>query len=167
MTDGDGVKLVPGDNYFEVFDISVVSEIVPNLRVAYGVDEYELLRDVKSLILDGGGIREGGYLRDLRRELVSGRVSGEFSVLPFVVGGIPYREDLVRMFLQENLLLGDISLDGGMFYDFGALGGDGAVPFDRKKLTTRTWARCFMHDLDDEGWTPRDYWVPAPRTHLV
>lgn len=166
VADGDGVKLVPGDNYFEVFDISVVSEIVPNLRVAYGVDEYELLRDVKSLILDGGGIREGGYLRDLRRELVSGRVSGEFPVLPFVVGGIPYREDLVRMFLQENLLLGDVSLDGGMFYDFGALDGDGAVPFDRRKLTTRTWARCFMHDLDDEGWPPRNYWVPAPRTHL-
>lgn len=164
--DGGNVKLVHGDKYFEVFDLSVVSEIISDLPVAYGVGEYELLRDVKSLILEGDGIREVGYLRDLYKELVSGQVSGEFPILPFVVGGIPYREDLIRMFLQENLLLGDVSLDGGMFYDFGALGSDGAVPFDRKKLTTRTWARCFMHDLDDEGWTPRDYWVPAPRTHL-
>lgn len=164
--DGGNVKLVHGDKYFEVFDLSVVSEIISDLPVAYGVGEYELLRDVKSLILEGDGIREVGYLRDLYKELVSGQVSGEFPILPFVVGGIPYREDLIRMFLQENLLLGDVSLDGGMFYDFGALGSDGAVPFDRKKLTTRTWARCFMHDLDDEGWPPRDYWVPAPRTHL-
>lgn len=166
VADGDSVKLVPGDKYFEVFDLSVVSRVIPDLHVVYGLDEHELLRDVKSLFLGESNIREDDYLPALHKELVSGQVSGEFPILPFVVGGIPYREDLVRMFLQDNLLLGDVSRDGGMFYDFGALGGDGAVPFDRKKLTTRTWARCFMHDLDDEGWTPRNYWVPAPHTHL-
>ena len=39
MAEGDRVKLVSGDNYFEVFDLSVVSEVIPDLRVAYGVDE--------------------------------------------------------------------------------------------------------------------------------
>jgi hypothetical protein len=160
VADGDGVKLAPGDNYFEVFDLSIVSEIIPDLQIAYGVDEYELLRDVKSFILNRGDIREEEYLRDLHEELVTGQVSGAFPVLPLVVGGIPYREDLVRMFLQENLLLGDVSLDGEIFYDFGALGGDGgAIPFDKKKLAS--WSMCWMHDLNNEGWPPKNYWVPA------
>lgn len=157
VADGDGVKLVPGDNYFEVFDLSVVSEIIPDLQVAYGVDEYALLRDVKSLFLGEGNIREDEYLPALHKELVSGQVSGGFPVLPFVVGGIPYREDIVRIFLKENLLLGDVSRDGGLSYDLSALDGDGAVPFDRKKLAS--WSTCWMHDLDDEGWPPRNYWT--------
>jgi hypothetical protein len=103
------------------------------------------------------------YLRDLHEELVSGRVSGEFPVLPFVVGGIPYREDLVRMFLRDNLLLGDVSRDGGLFYGLGALTGGGAVPFDPSMLAPK--ARCWVHDMDDEGWSlgyPEYYWVPVP-----
>ena len=161
VADGDGVKLALGDKYFEVFNLSVVSEIIPDLQVAYGVDEYELLRDVKSLFLGEGNIREDEYLPALHKELLSGQVSGEFPVLPLVVYGIPYREDLVRMFLQENQLLGDVSRDGGLSYDLGALGVDGAVPFDRKKLSS--WSTCWMHDLDDEGWPPRNYWVSVQR----
>lgn len=91
VADGDRVKLVSGDNYFEVFALSVVSEAIPDVRVVYGVDEYEVPEDVMSFILSGGDIRGDEYLRDLYEELVSGQVSGEFPVLPFVVGGIPYR----------------------------------------------------------------------------
>ena len=93
---------------------------------------------------------------------MSGQVSGEFPVLPFVVGGIPYCEDLVRVFLQENLLLGDVSRDGGLFYGLGSLTGAGDVPFDQSMLATR--ARCWVHDMDDEGWSlgyPEYYWVPV------
>lgn len=160
VADGDRVKLVPGDNYFEVFALSIVSEAIPDLRVAYGVDEYEIPEDVESFILSGGDIMGHEYLRDLHQELASGQVSGEFPVLPLVVGGIPYREDLVRVFLRENLLLGDVSYDGGMFYGLGALTEAGAVPFERSKLDDR--ARCWVHDIDDEGWSlgyPEYYWV--------
>lgn len=160
VADGDRVTLIPGDNYFEVFDLSVVSEVIPDLRVAYGVDEYEVPEDVKSFILSGGDIREDEYLRDLHEELASGQVSGEFPVLPFVVGGVPYREDLVRVFLQDNLLLGDVSYDGGLFYGLGALTGGGDVPFARSMLASK--ARCWVHDMDDEGWSlghPEYYWV--------
>lgn len=160
VADGDRVKLVPGGNYFEVFDLSVVSEAIPDLEVVYGVDEYEIPEEVESFILGGGDIMGHEYLRDLHEELVSGQVSGEFPVLPFVVGGIPYREDLVRVFLQDNLLLGDVSYDDGMFYGLGALTEAGAVPFDPSMLATR--ARCWVHDIDDEGWSlgyPEYYWV--------
>lgn len=160
VADGDRVKLVPGDNYFEVFDLSIVSEAIPDLEVVYGVDEYEVPEDVESFILSGGDIREDEYLHDLHEELVSGQVSGEFSVLPFVVGGLPYREDLVRVFLQGNLLLGDVSRDGGLFYGLGALTGAGAVPFNQSMLATG--ARCWVRDMDDEGWSlgyPEYYWV--------
>lgn len=154
------MKLVSGDNYFEVFDLSVVSEVIPDVRVAYGVDEHEVPEDVESFILSGGDIMGDEYLHDLHEELVSGQVSGEFPVLPFVIGGISYREDLVRVFLQDNLLLGDVSRDGGLFYGLGALTGGGAVPFDPSMLATG--ARCWVHDLDDEGWSlgyPEYYWV--------
>ena len=160
VADGDRVKLVPGDNYFEVFALSIVSEAIPDLRVAYGVDEYEIPEDVESFILSGGDIMGHEYLCDLHQELASGQVSGEFPVLPFVVGGIPYREDLVRVFLQDNLLLGDVSRDGGLFYGLGTLTGAGAVPFDPSMLATR--ARCWVRDMDDEGWSlgyPEYYWV--------
>lgn len=160
VADGDRVKMVSGDNYFEVFDLSIVSGVIPDLRITYGVDEYELPEDVESFILSGGDIREDEYLRDLHEELVSGQISGEFPILPFVVGGIPYHEDLVRVFLQDNLLLGDVSRDGGLFYGLGALTGGGAVPFDPSMLATG--ARCWVHDLDDEGWSlgyPEYYWV--------
>ena len=160
VADGDSVKLVPGDNYFEVFDLSIVSEVIPDLRVAYGVDEYEIPEDVESFILSGGDIMGHEYLRDLHEELVSGQVSGEFPVLSFVVGGIPYREDLVRVFLQVSLLLGDVSYDGGLFYGLGALTGAGAAPFDQYMLASK--ARCWVHDIDDEGWSlgyPEYYWV--------
>lgn len=163
VADGDRVKLVSGDNYFEVFALSVVSGVIPGLRIAYGVDEYEVPEDVKSFILSGGDIRGDEYLRDLHEELVSGQVSGEFPVLPFVVGGIPYREDLVRMFLRDNLLLGDVSRDGSLFYGLGALNRAGAVPFDQSMLAPK--ARCWVHDMDDEGWSlgyPEYYWVPVP-----
>lgn len=163
VADGDRVKLGSGDNYFEVFDLSVVSEAIPDVRVVYGVDEYEVPEDVESFILSGGDITGHEYLRDLHEELVSGRVSGEFPVLPFVVGGIPYREDLVRLFLQDNLLLGDVSRDGSLFYGLGALTGAGAVPFDQSMLAPK--ARCWVHDMDDEGWSlgyPEYYWVPVP-----
>ena len=160
VVDGNCMKLVPGDNYFEVFNLPTVTEAIPDLRVAYGVDEYELPEGVKSFIQGGGDIGADDYLRYLREELVSGRVSGEFPVLPFVAGGIPYREDLVRMFLRENLLLGDVSRDGGLFYGLGALTGGGAVPFDQLMLATG--ARCWVRDMDDEGWSlgyPEYYWV--------
>ena len=162
VADGDRVKMVPGDNYFEVFDLSVVSEVIPDLRITYGVDEYELPEDVESFILSGGDIMGHEYLRDLHEELVSGQISGEFPILPFVVGGIPYREDLARLFLQDNLLLGDVSRDGGLFYGLGALNRAGDVPFDQSMLAPK--ARCWVHDMDDEGWSlgyPEYYWVPV------
>lgn len=160
IVDGNCMKLVPGDNYFEVFNLPTVTEAIPDLRVAYGVDEYELPEGVKSFIQGGGDIGADDYLRYLREELVSGRVSGEFPVLPFVVGGIPYREDLVRMFLRENLLLGDVSRGSKMLYCLGVLIRSGTVPFDRSILADG--ARCWVHDMDDEGWSsgyPEYYWV--------
>lgn len=56
MADGHSVKLVSGDNYFEVFDLPAVSEVISDVRVVYGVGEYEVPEDVKSFILSGGDI---------------------------------------------------------------------------------------------------------------
>ena len=145
------LSITSGNGLFEVFDLKQVTQAIPELTVVYAIDEYEFSTEEKRTYT-----QEDEYLWDAREVLEEKQV-GELGAIPLVRGSIPYREDLIRSFLEGNALLGETTSPQQRIYTLEKLVQHGKPVFDESLLAPG--AQCWIHDLEDEPSSFVDYWT--------
>lgn len=151
------LSITSGNGLFEVFDLKQVTQAIPELTVVYAIDEYEFSTEEKK-IRERTYTQEDEYLWDAREVLEEKQV-GELGAIPLVRGSIPYREDLIRSFLEGNALLGETTSPQQRIYTLEKLVQHGKPVFDESLLAPG--AQCWIHDLEDEPLSFVDYWTSA------
>lgn len=142
------LSITSGNGLFEVFDLEQVTQAIPELTVVYAIDEYEFSAEEKKRIQQ----------RSYTHEVLEEKQVGELGVIALVRGLIPYREDLVRSFLEDNALLGKTNFPQQRTYTLEKLGQHGQPVFDESLLAPG--AQCWSHNLEDELPLPNeDYWT--------
>lgn len=150
------LSITSGNGLFEVFDLEQVTQAIPELTVVYAIDEYEFSTEEKKRIQQRTYTQEDEHLWDAHEVLEEKQV-GELGAIALVRGLIPYREDLVRSFLEDNALLGETNFPQQRTYTLEKLGQHGQPVFDESLLAPG--AQCWSHDLEDEPSSFADYWT--------
>ena len=152
------LSITSGNGLFEVFDLEQVTQAIPELTAVYAIDEYEFSTEEKKKIQQRTYTQEDEHLWDAREVLEEKQV-GELGVIALVRGPIPYREDLVRSFLEGNALLGETTFPQQRIYTLEKLVQHGKPVFDESLLAPG--AQCWAHNLEDEPLSFVDYWTSA------
>ena len=150
------LSITSGNGLFEVFDLEQVTQAIPELTVVYAIDDCEFSAEEKKKIQQRTYTQEDEHLWDAHEVLEEKQV-GELGVIALVRGIIPYREDLVRSFLEDNALLGETTFPQQRTYTLEKLGEHGQPVFDESLLAPG--AQCWSHDLEDEPSSFADYWT--------
>lgn len=108
------LSITSGNGLFEVFDLKQVTQAIPGLTVVYAIDEYEFSTEEQKKIREHTYTQEDEYLWDAR-EVLEEKQAGELGAIPLVRGPIPYREDLIRSFLEGNALLGETTFPSAAY----------------------------------------------------
>ena len=152
------LSITSGNGLFEVFDLKQVTQAIPGLTVVYAIDECEFSAEEKEKIQQRTYAQEDEHLWDVH-EVLEEKQAGELGAIALVRGSIPYREDLVRSFLEDNALLGETTFPQQRIYTLEKLGQHGQPVFDEFLLAPG--AQCWIHDLEDEPLLFVDYWTAA------
>lgn len=150
------LSITSGNGLFEVFDLKQVTQAIPELTVVYAIDDCEFSAEEKKKIQQRTYTQEDEHLWDAHEVLEEKQV-GELGVIALVRGIIPYREDLIRSFLEDNALLGETTFPQQRTYTLEKLGEHGQPVFDESLLAPG--AQCWSHDLEDEPSSFADYWT--------
>lgn len=150
------LSITSGNGLFEVFDLEQVTQAIPELTVVYAIDDCEFSAEEKKRIQQRTYTQEDEHLWDAHEVLEEKQV-GELGAIALVRGLIPYREDLVRSFLEDNALLGETNFPQQRTYTLEKLGQHGQPVFDESLLAPG--AQCWSHDLEDEPSSFADYWT--------
>lgn len=151
------LNVMPGDGYFEVFDIEKVTQAFPDAEVVYAIDAFDFSTEELNKIQENAYTQDDKHLWDAH-EALENKQAGDLGVVALLRGPIPYREDLVRAFLEDKGLLGANS-DQSVKYTLTRLEDNGRV-FDPDLVADD--AVCRVHDIDNKPLLPsEDYWVPA------
>ena len=150
------LSITSGNGLFEVFDLEQVTQAIPELTVVYAIDDCEFSAEEKKKIQQRTYTQEDEHLWDAHEVLEEKQV-GELGVIALVRGLIPYREDLIRSFLEDNALLGETNFPQQHTYTLEKLGEHGQPVFDESLLAPG--AQCWIHDLEDEPLSFVDYWT--------
>jgi hypothetical protein len=137
------LNVMPGDGYFEVFDIEKVTQAFPDLEVVYAIDVDDLEPEELQKIQDGTYTQEDEYLWHVHESFKNQTLEG--LAVALVRGPIPYREDLVRAFMECD---GESAVDvvKGLKFALEKLGDDGKWVANQSLLAQD--AQCWVHDLD-------------------
>lgn len=153
------LSVMPSGGYVEVFDIEKVTQKLPDLEVVYAIDAFDFSAEELHKIQENAYIQGDEHLWDTHEALEDKQV-GALGVVPLVCGPIPYREDLVRVFMEDNGVLGTY-LNGELKYTLDKLGHDGKPVFDHSY-------QCWVHDFGNDPLLPdEEYWVPAEEWQAV
>lgn len=152
------LSITSGNGLFEVFDLKQVTQAIPGLTVVYAIDEYEFSTEEQKKIRERTYTQEDEYLWDAR-EVLEEKQAGELGAIPLVRGPIPYHEDLIRSFLEDNALLGETTFPQQRIYTLEKLAQHGQPVFDESLLAPG--AQCWTHVLEDEPLSFVDYWTSA------
>ena len=152
------LSITSGNGLFEVFDLKQVTQAIPGLTVVYAIDEYEFTTEEQKKIRERTYTQEDEHLWDAH-EVLEEKQAGELGAIPLVRGPIPYREDLIRSFLEDNALLGKTTSPQQRTYTLEKLGQHGQPVFNEFLLAPG--AQCWTHDLEDEPLSFVDYWTSA------
>ena len=153
------LSITSGTGLFEVFDLKQVTQAIPELTVVYAIDEYEFSTEEKKKIREHTYTQEDDeHLWDAR-EVLKEKQAGELGAIPLVRDPIPYHEDLIRSFLEDNALLGETTSPQQRIYTLEKLVQHGKPVFDESLLAPG--AQCWIHDLEDEPLSFVDYWTSA------
>lgn len=150
------LSITSGNGLFEVFDLEQVTQAIPELTVVYAIDDCEFSAEEKKKIQQRTYTQEDEHLWDAH-EVLEEKQIGELGVIALVRGLIPYREDLIRSFLEDNALLGETTFPQQHTYTLEKLGEHGQPVFDESLLAPG--AQCWIHDLEDEPLSFVDYWT--------
>lgn len=150
------LSITSGNGLFEVFDLEQVTQAIPELTVVYAIDDCEFSAEEKKKIQQRTYTQEDEHLWDAH-EVLEEKQIGELGVIALVRGLIPYREDLIRSFLEDNALLGETTFPQQRTYTLEKLGEHGQPVFDESLLAPG--AQCWSHDLEDEPLSFVDYWT--------
>lgn len=158
--DGDVVTLNNGQlnvksssGYVEVFDIEKVTQVIPNVAVVYAIDAFDFSTEELHKIQKNTYTQDDKHLWDAH-EALEDKQASDLGAVALLRGPIPYREDLVRIFMEDNGVLGTY-FNGELKYTLDKLGHDGKPVFDHSY-------QCWVHDLDNDPLLPdEEYWVPA------
>lgn len=152
------LSITSGNGLFEVFDLKQVTQAIPGLTVVYAIDEYEFSAEEQKKIRERTYTQEDEHLWDAH-EVLEEKQAGELGAIPLVRGPIPYREDLIRSFLEDNALLGETTFPQQRTYTLEKFTQHGQPVFDESLLAPG--AQCWTHDLEDEPLSFVDYWTAA------
>ena len=152
------LSITSGNGLFEVFDLEQVTQATPGLTVVYAIDEYKFSTEEKKKIREHTYTQEDEHLWDAH-EVLEEKQAGELGAMPLVRDPIPYREDLIRSFLEDNALLGKTTSPQQRTYTLEKLGQHGKPVFNESLLAPG--AQCWTHDLEDEPLSFVDYWTSA------
>lgn len=152
------LSITSGNGLFEVFDLEQVTQATPGLTVVYAIDEYKFSTEEKKKIREHTYTQEDEHLWDAH-EVLEEKQAGELGAMPLVRDPIPYREDLIRSFLEDNALLGKTTSPQQRTYTLEKLGQHGQPVFNESLLAPG--AQCWTHDLEDEPLSFVDYWTSA------
>lgn len=151
------LSITSGNGLFEVFDLKQVTQAIPELTVVYAIDEYEFSAEEQKKIREHTYTQEDEHLWDAH-EVLKEKQAGELGAIALIRGLIPYREDLVCSFLEDNALLGKTNFPQQRTYTLEKLGQHGQPVFDESLLAPG--AQCWSHNLEDELPLPNeDYWT--------
>lgn len=151
------LSITSGNGLFEVFDLKQVTQAIPELTVVYAIDDCEFSAEEQKKIRELTYTQEDEHLWDAH-EVLKEKQAGELGAIALVRGLIPYREDLVRSFLEDNALLGKTNFPQQRTYTLEKLGQHGQPVFDESLLAPG--AQCWSHNLEDELPLPNeDYWT--------
>lgn len=151
------LSITSGNGLFEVFDLEQVTQAIPELTVVYAIDDCEFSAEEKKKIQQRTYTQEDEHLWDAH-EVLEEKQIGELGVIALVRGLIPYREDLIRSFLEDNALLGETTFPQQRTYTLEKLGQHEQPVFDESLLAPG--AQCRSHNLEDELPLPNeDYWT--------
>lgn len=149
--------VIPSGEYFEVFDIEKVTQAIPDLEVVYAIDVFDFKPEERQKIKDGTYTQEDEFLWYVHESFKDQKLDG--MAVALVRGPIPYREDLVRVFMECD---GESAVDvvEGRKFTLEKLGSDGELVANQSLLTQD--AQRWVHDLDSEPMLPGEaYWVPV------
>lgn len=153
----DRLSIMSSDGYFEVFDIEKVTQAFPDLEAVYAIDTYDFKPEDLQKIKDGTYTQEDEFLWYVHESFKDQKLDG--LAVALVRGPIPYREDLVRAFMEYD---GESAVDvvEGHKFTLEKLGNDGKLVANQSLLAQD--AQRWVHDLDSEPMLPNEaYWVPV------
>lgn len=139
--------------YVEVFDIEKVTQVISDVEVVYAIDAFDFSTEELHKIQKNTYTQDDKHLWDAH-EALEDKQAGDLGAVALLRGPILYREDLVRIFMEDNEVLGTY-FNGELKYTLGKLGHDGKPVFDHSH-------QYWVHDLDNDPLLPEEeYWVPV------
>lgn len=151
------LSVMSSSGYVEVFDLEKVTQVISDVEVVYAIDAFDFSAEELHKIQKNAYTQDDKHLWDAH-EALENKQAGDLGVVALLRGPIPYREDLVRAFLEDKGLLGANS-DQSVKYTLTRLEDNGRV-FDPDLVADD--AVCRVHDIDNKPLLPsEDYWVPA------
>jgi len=151
------LSVMSSDGYVEVFDIEKVTQAFPDLEVVHAIDVYDFRPEDLQKIKDGTYTQEDEFLWYVHESFKNQKLAG--LAVALVRGPIPYREDLVRAFMEYD---GESAVDvvEGLKFTLEKLGDDGKLVANQSLLAQD--AQRWVHDLYSEPMLPNEaYWVPV------
>lgn len=151
----DRLSIMSSGGYFEVFDIEKVTQAFSDLEVVYAIDVFDFKPEERQKIKNGTYTQEDEFLWYVHESFKDQKLDG--MAVALVRGPIPYREDLVRAFMECD---GESAVDvvEGRKFTLEKLGSDGELVANQSLLTQD--AQRWVHDLDSEPMLPGEaYWV--------
>ena len=151
------LSVMSSSGYVEVFDLEKVTQVISDVEVVYAIDAFDFSAEELHKIQKNTYTQDDKHLWDAH-EALEDKQAGDLGAVALLRGPIPYREDLVRAFLEDKGLLGANS-DQSVKYTLTRLEDNGRV-FDPDLVADD--AVCRVHDIDNKPLLPSgDYWVPA------
>ena len=136
------LSIMSSGGYFEVFDIEKVTQAFPDLEVVHAIDVYDFRPEDLQKIKDGTYTQEDEFLWYVHESFKNQKLAG--LAVALVRGPIPYREDLVRAFMEYD---GESAVDvvEGLKFTLEKLGDDGKLVANQSLLAQD--AQRWVHDL--------------------
>lgn len=145
------LSVMSSSGYVEVFDLEKVTQVISDVEVVYAIDAFDFSAEELHKIQKNAYTQDDKHLWDAH-EALEDKQAGDLGAVALLRGPIPYREDLVRIFMEDNGVLGTY-FNGELKYTLGKLGHDGKPVFDHSH-------QYWVHDLDSEPMLPGEaYWV--------
>lgn len=130
---------------------------MPGITVVHAIDASDLSVADKEKIQQRTYTQAGALLWNAH-EILKNKEVGELGVTALVRVPIPYHEDLVRGYLEDNGLLGT-SFDQSIKYTLTPLE-DNSKVFEPSLVADG--AVCWVHDIGNEPpLSTKEYWMPA------
>ena len=153
------LTIMSSSGYVEVFDLEKVTQAISDVEVVYAIDAFDFSTEELNKIQGKAYTQDDKNLWDAH-EALENKQAGDLGVVALLRGPIPYREDLVRIFMKDNGVLGTY-LNGELKYTLDKLGYNGKPIFDNSY-------QCWVHDLDNDPLLPEEeYWVSAEEWQAV